>query len=246
MKRTKIIAIVVILLGIIGLVWIFTKGDAEQQVSRLDAVDTAGEFYRDWLKAAQTPTDAEPSLKTLAKSPILSKLLREKIENAQKNSENTTDPVLCQTTVPEDISMRRVYTTEDEVQILVTSKNKDVTDQASVTLRGYNGGWYIDDIQCSLGEYAPEREFSFEKTGFLIKNSIPKPYNPENWHLVFEENGEQGHVVPLFFDSESQCTNLDGNKSVCKSEQFTEATKVSIRAQMTERGASVKQLEFVK
>lgn len=245
MKKGKIIAVIIILLAVLSLVFLLNKND-EQQVSKLDAVDTTKEFYEAWLKAIQKPAEADPNIETLAKSPILSKSLKTKIASAQKDSENKVDPVLCQNTTPEEISTRRVYAVEEEVQILVTSKDKTVTNQAAVTLRKHNEGWYIDDIQCSLGEFAPEKEFSFEKTGFLIKNSIPKPYNPENWHLVFEENGEQGHVVPLFFDSESQCTNLDGNKSVCKSEQFTEATKVSIRAQMTERGASVKQLEFVK
>ena len=245
MKKTKVIAIIIILLGIIGLIWVFSKGEPEQQVSKLDAVDTAGEFYQNWLNALKAP-NAEPNIKTLSESPILSKSLREKIKNAQKDSETALDPVLCQTEVPEDISMRRVFITEDEAQMLVTSKNKEVTDQATVILRGYNDGWYIDDIQCSLGEFAPEREFSFEKEGFLLKDSIPEPYNPKNWHLVFEENGQSGHVVPLFFDSETQCTDLSGKESICKPEEFTEATKVFVRSQMTERGADVKQLQVVK
>lgn len=241
----KIIGVIVVLVAIIGLVWFFAMG-SEQQVSKLDAVDTTADFYDKWLKAAQQPTDADPSLATLAKSPILSKLLRDKIKNAQKDSNDTTDPVLCQTTVPEGISTRRVYINEDEAQILVTSKDKNVTGQALVTLAKYKEGWYINDIECSLGEFAPEREFSFEKEGYLMKDSIPAPYNPKDWHLVFEDNGQQGHVVPLFFNSESQCTNLDGNTSVCKPEQFNEAEKVSVRGQMTELGADIKQLKFVK
>ncbi len=245
MKKIKIIGVVAVLVAIVGLVWFFAKGGAEQQVSKLDATDTVGDFYDKWLKAAQMPTTADPNLATLAKSPILSKSLRAKIANAQKDSNTTTDPVLCQSTVPEDISMRRVFTSENEAQILVTSKDKNVTNQAFVTLNKYNNGWYINDIQCSLGEFAPEREFSFEKEGYLLKNSIPKPYNNKNWHLIFEDNGEPGHVVPLLFDSESQCTSLDGSKSVCKPDQFIEATKVFVRGQMTERGANVKQLEFV-
>lgn len=242
----KIIGVVVVLVAIVGLVWFIAKGSGEQQVSKLDAVDTAGDFYHKWLSAAQQPTDADPSLTTLAKSPILSKSLRDKIKSVQNDSNATIDPVLCQTTVPEEISTRRVYTSEDEVQILVTSKDKNATSQALVTLKKYNDGWYINDIECSLGEFAPEQEFSFEKEGYLLKDSIPTPYSPKDWHLVFEDNGEPGHVVPLFFDSESQCTSLDGSNSVCKPEQFTEATKVFVRSQMTERGANVQQLKFVK
>lgn len=246
MKNIKIIGTVVVLVLVIGLIWFFTKGSTEQQVSKLDAVDTVGNFYDQWLKAAQLPTTADPNLSTLAKSPILSKSLRAKIATARKNPNITADPVLCQTTVPEGISMRRVYMSESEAQILVTPKNKSVTDRALVTLNKYNNGWYINDIQCSAGEFAPEREFSFEKEGYLLKNSIPKPYDPKNWHLIFEDNSKPGYVVPLLFDSESQCTSLDGSKFVCKPDQFTEATKVFIRGRMVERGANVKQLEFVK
>lgn len=246
MKKIKIIGAAVVLVVIVGLVWFFAKGPTEQQVSKLDAVDTAGDFYRGWLEAAQQPATSDPSLATLAKSPILSKSLKDKIKTAQKDSDTTTDPVLCQTAIPEDISMRRVFMSEDEAQILVTSKDKNVTDQALVTLNRYNGGWYIDDIQCSLGEFEPEREFSFEKEGYLLKNSIPEPYDSKNWHLIFEDDGEPGHVVPLFFDAESQCTGLDGSVAVCKPDEFTEAAKVYVRSQMTERGADVVRMEFVK
>lgn len=243
-NKTKIVGVIVVLALIVGLVWSFSSGSNEQQVSKSDAVDTAGDFYRDWLKAVQIPREADPNLETLAKSPILSKLLRDKIKNAQKDSD--TDPVLCQSTVPEDISMRRVLITEEEAQMLVTSKDKNVTNQALVTLNKLNQGWYINDISCSAGEFAPEREFSFEKEGFLLKDSIPAPFNSKNWHLVFEENGESGHVAPLFFDSESQCVSLDGDKFVCESDKFTEVMKVFVHGQMTERGVSVNRQEFVK
>jgi len=243
MKKIIIIGVVIV---IAIFAFIFIGGSNEQQVSKLDTTDTVVDFYDKWLKAVQLPTTANPSLATLAKSPILSKSLRDRLISTRKDANTTIDPVLCQTVVPEEVSTRTVFENANEAQILVMSRDKKVTEQAIFTLMKYNDGWYINDIQCSLGEFAPEREFSFEKEGYLLKGSIPKPYDPKNWHLVFEDNGENGHVVPLFFDSKSQCTSLDGSKSVCKPDQFTEATKVSVHAQMTERGANVKQLEFVK
>jgi hypothetical protein len=246
MKKIIIFVVIVVLVAIAGLTWSFTKGSARQQVSRLDAIDTVGDFYDKWLKAVQQPTTADPDQAALAKSPILSKVLRTRLVSAQKNPTTTPDPVLCQTVIPENIATRVVYELEDKAQVLVTSRDKSATEQATVTLIKHNDGWYVDDIECSPGEFAPEREFSFERGGNLLKGSIPPPYNPKNWHLIFEENGELGHVVPLFFDSESQCTSLSGSKSVCKPDQLVETTKVFIRGQMTERGASVKQLEFVK
>jgi len=243
MKKITIIGAIVV---IVGLAWVLIGGSAQQQVSKLDVIDTVRDFYNPWLKAVQQPTTADPNLTTLAKSPILSKALRARLVSAVKQSDATLDPVLCQTVVPEDISARSVYVQEDKAQVLVTSRDKKVTEQATITLIRYNDGWYIDEIQCSAGEFEPEREFSFEREGYLLKGSVPKPYDPKNWHLIFEENDEPGHVVPLFFDSESQCTGLDGSKSVCKPEQFVETAKVFVRGQMSERGVSIKQQEFVK
>lgn len=243
----KIIKIIVVLAVIAGLVWFFKGGSIAPQVSnKLDAVDTVSSFYGEWLKAVKEPGTADPSKATLSKSPILSKEFRAKIESAGKDGSATVDPVLCQTTPPEAISQRSVFVRENEAQILITSKDKNVTNQAIIDLKKSNESWYINDVKCTLGEFEPEREFSFENEGFLLKGSIPKPYNPKNWHLVFEENGQAGHVAPLFFDKDSQCTSLDGSKAVCAPDKFVETSKVSVHAQMTEKGATVKKMEFVK
>lgn len=243
MKKITIIGVVLAVLAAVA--WFFVGGAGGQQVSKVDAIDTVKSFYDQWLVAVKDP-NVVPDRTTLAKEPILSKTLREKIADALKASDENLDPVLCQTLVPESISIRSVYESEEGAQILVTSKDKTVTNQAIVTLARLNDGWYINDIQCSLGEFAPEREFTFENEGFILKGSIPAPYDSKNWHIVFEQNGVPGHVAPLFFDSSSQCTDMKGTKSVCKPEDFIEASKVLVRGQMTERGATVNQLEFIK
>ena len=244
MKKISIIGVVLVLIA--GGIWMFNKNsdsDGGQSSATLDAVDSVSTFYDKWLLALKQPATAELDRATLAKSPILSKEFSDRLLVAMNTA---PDPVLCQKVVPENISIRNVYENKDEAQILVMSRYKKVTEQAVVTLTKSNDGWHINDIECSLGEIAPKREFSFEKQGFLIKKSIPKPYNSNNWHLVFEEDGKLGNVVPLFFDSASECTSLGGSKSVCKPEEFTETVKVFVRGQMSERGVSVKRQEFVK
>lgn len=246
MNKTKIIGVVVVLLVIVGGIWLFSRGGSSgQQVSKLDAVDTVGTFYDQWLNALKNPSAADPNKATLVKSPLLGKELKDRL--AKEIANNTSpDPVLCQTKVPEKITTSRVYEKAEEAQLLVMSRAKDASEAAIVTLAKLDGGWYINKIECSKGDIPPVREFSFEKEGFLLKASVPAPYDKKNWHLVFEENGELGHVAPLFFDATSECTSLDGKKSVCKPAEFKEATKVSVHAQMTERGATVKKMEFIK
>ncbi len=244
MKNKKIIGIVV-LLAVVVFAVITLKGGSTQQVSKLDITDTVGDFYSQWLKSAQD-SNVSPNKAKLAKSPILSKVLREHLASELKNPTSGVDPVLCQTVVPEGFSTRNVYQKDTEAQILVTSKDKNVSEQAIFTLTKLNDGWYINTIECSPGEFAPEREFTFESEGFLLKDSIPAPYNKKNWHLVYEEKGVQGNVVPLIFDKDSQCTDLDGKKAVCKPDQLTETAKTSIKGQMTEYGVSVKQLQLIK
>jgi len=245
MNKTKIIGAIVVI-AVLVVSWSLLTKSNKQQVSKLDVADTVIDFYENWLKAVKEPETATPDKATLASSPILSKELRTRLEEAVKSGDNAVDPVLCQAVVPESIATRNVYEHEAEAQVLVTSRDKSVTDQALVTLKKLKDGWYIDNIECSLGEFAPDREFTFEKEGYLLKGSIPKPYDSKNWHLIFEDNGKLGNVVPLIFNAKSQCMATDGKKTVCAPDSFTETTKAMVHGQMTERGAIVDHLELLK
>lgn len=243
----KVIILVVLLAVIGGIVWLVNGGNIDTtstQAKYADPADAVGDFYDQWLKAAQDPS-LTPDRSTLAKSPTLTKELSAKVAAALQTG-GGVDPVLCQSVVPQGITTRNVYEQADKAEILVTSKDKSVTKQAVVSLTKSSDSWFISEIQCTDGDIAPVQEFSFEKEGFLIKQSVPKPFNNKNWHLVFTQDGKPGNVVPLIFDAKSQCTNLEGVKAVCKPEQFKETAQVRVRGGMTERGATVAHLEFVK
>jgi hypothetical protein len=248
MKKKIILAVIAIII-IGGGIWL-AKGTTgvgslgSQAVRYTDPSDATSGFYNQWLKAAQDPT-ATPDRATLAKSAVLSKDVSATVA-AGLASGATPDPVLCQSAVPQAIVQRQVYVQADKAQMLVTSKDKSVYNEAVVTLDKVNDSWLITKIECTPGEIAPVKEFSFEKEGYLIKGSIPKPYNNKNWHLVFVEDGKPGNVVPLFFDAKSQCTNSDGTMAVCKPDQFVETDKVSVHGQMSESGVTVVRLQFVK
>jgi hypothetical protein len=64
----------------------------------------------------------------------------------------------------------------------------------------------------------------------------------EYWHLVYEQQGQSGYTVPLFFDEESTCIDLDGGEVVCKPDSFQEASHVFAQGQMLEAGLTVKRL----
>lgn len=242
MKNKKIITISLIVIILIAVI-IFTiaKNASKQEVAMGDPVDIVTDFYNPWLEAVKSET-TDPYTEGYSKSPILSKELRKKIAEAQ-GAEEYLDPVVCQTVVPEKIATRTVHESETDVQILITARKSESTQQAIVDLKALNGGWYIEDINCSPGEFAPEREFSFDREGALIKDSIPAPFNPEHWHIVFEENGELGHVAPLFFDADSVCVDKKGNESECDTSTFFEAMNVSVKGQMSESGVQVKRFE---
>ena len=231
-----------------GGIWFGKGGSSGPEASSVakyeEPADAADAFYKQWLTAAKDSA-LKPDRAMLATSPILTSELSTKVV-ASLQSGDALDPVLCQSVVPQDITLRNVYEETDKAQMLVTSKDKSVTKQAVVDLNKSGDTWVINNIQCTDGETGPVKEFSFEKEGFLIKTSVPKPFNNKNWHLVFTENGKLGNVVPLIFDAKSQCTNLEGTKAVCKPDQFKEADKVLVRGGMTERGATIVQLQFVK
>jgi len=237
---------IVALIVVAGAWFILSTGqDSGQVVSDKAPAEVVLDFYDPWV-AARRSTSTDPYQSGLAQAPILSKELSARLVSTEGQPDSEPDPVLCRATIPTQLSARPVFEGEDEAQVLVTSREQGATEQALVTLKHLRGGWYINDIECSLGEFAPEQgEFSFEKEGFLLK-SVEPPLDPKYWHLVFEENGEQGHVAPLFFGPASMCQKLDGSTAVCDPSTFTETSKALIQGSMTERGVDVERVELLK
>ena len=213
-----------------------------QEVSSSTPVDIVLDFYTPWLEAMKS-SSTNPYKSGLASEKILSKELRARLMSTEGHSATEIDPVLCQTTVPEGVTGRVVAEQKDEIRVLVLAKDKKLTAQSVFTLKRLNDGWFIDGISCFPGEFDIPKEFSFDREGYALKN-VPPPLDPKLWHIVFEENDEQGHAVPLFFSATSTCLSVDGNESVCIPDQFVEATKIHVYGQMTERGVEVSRLEF--
>ena len=238
----KIIIAVVVLVVAVG-AWMFIKnGSMGQQVSKGDTIDTVNEFYASWLKAV-SPADKA----TLAGTPYLSSSLQSKLTSALADTASTLDPVLCQAKAPSAISVKTLSEKDGKAEIIVSPRGGSSSEVAIVSLNQIKTGWYINDINCSGGDVAPAQgEFTFDTEGFLLKKSVPKPFNNKNWHLVFEQNGEKGHIVPLIFSKDSQCTSLSGTTATCKPEQFTEATKALVQGDLTELGVAVKKLTLKK
>lgn len=241
------IVLLMVVLGGVAAFFVFSGSTSStQEVSTDEPTDIVYDFYLPWLEAALS-TSTNPYKEDLLKYPYLGKELRARLKEAEKNSDGV-DPVICQTTLPSKISTRIVSKTEEQVEILVTpsrSAQSLSTEQSLVTLLPLNGGWYINEIRCSAGEIGPEREFSFDREGFLLKD-VPKPLNPEYWHLIFEEDGELGHFAPLLFSAGSVCVALDGNAGACAPETFVETSKAHVQGEMSEIGVEVKRLEFKK
>jgi hypothetical protein len=249
--------IVIVILGLLGVIIVsvvsfivFRSGkDADlvtgdQETSTADPIDVVLDFYNPWL-AATKATSTNPYASGLAASKILGEALRSRLISSEGDLDTDIDPVLCQTTTPERVTGRIVSRQENEVRVLVMPKEKELTAQSVFTLKRHNEGWFIDSIMCSPGEFALPREFSFETEGYLLK-SVPPPLDPQYWYVVFEDNGEPGHAVPLLFSMTSKCISIEKEEQVCIPDQFGEAAKVSVFGQMTEAGAEVTRLEFVQ
>jgi hypothetical protein len=233
-KKLAAVAALVAVLALAGValgLWWHAK--TKQQVSTDESVEIVHDFYSRWLEAAQS-TSTDPYREGLADWPLLGDALRARIVAAQGGS----DPVLCQTAVPEKISTRRVYEGADKVEILVTARRSTSTEQAIVTLLPLDGGWYIDDIMCSPGEFAPEPEFTFDREGVLSKDASGA------WHLVFVEDGQAGHEAPLRLGAQSVCHASDGTTVACSPDLFAEGAKAHVRGQMTEMGVDVTLVEL--
>lgn len=243
-RRTLIIggAAAAVIVIAIGAYVVWDNYGRPQMVSTREPIDVVQDFYTPWLDAALSTTTT-PYREGLAQAPILSREVRNYIKDAQ--AKGLIDPVLCQTTLPADIALRMVSSTTAQAEVLVTARKSTSTEQAIVTLRALSGGWYINAIKCSPGEFGPQREFSFDQEGYLLK-SVPATLDPKYWYIVFEQDGEKGHYAPLLLNASSTCRDFAGTTAPCNAANFMEATKVHVQGQMTELGVQVTRIELVK
>ncbi len=233
------------LLSVVSILYIQSReNETQQEDLQAEPVDIALDFYNAWLKAVQSTTTT-PYADGLANEEILSEELRALLIASEGRLDTEIDPILCQTTTPMHATGRVVSTEENETRILIMAKEAELTAQSVFTLKRFGDGWFIDSVACTPGEFALPREFSFEKEGYLLKD-LPTPFNPQDWHIVFTEDGEAGHVVPLFFGTDSLCHSLELTEALCAPDQFVSGTKIHVYGQMTERGAEVKRLEFIE
>lgn len=244
-NKKLIIGCVVAVAAIVIVAIFFMRGGGmnlgfSQEVSTESPINTTLNFFDPWLAAVQAES-TDPYQEGLHEYSILSAELRAHIAGSRGGD---VDPVLCRSVDPEQLSARPVYTRDDEAKVLITSSNPEQFEQSIVTLMSHNNGWYISGIECAAGEFAPEREFTFEQKGFLLK-SVPAPYDSNRWHIVFEQDGQAGFVAPLSFNGGSMCSG-GGSETVCDQNSFVEPSEVMVRGQMTETGVEVQKLEFVE
>jgi len=258
MKKQHVIIGALVLLTVVGVIfWQINESNNGNDVISLeeaqqvreeagDPVEITMDFYKEWLNAVQDIT-ASPYTSGVLDNPVLGDTVRAYVRDTQEaGSINGIDPVLCQSITPKKLRSKVLAVHADTAEILVLAKleSGNSPEQAAVSLQVVDGAWQITNISCASGESAPEREFSFAREGFLLK-SVPAPLDSRYWHLVFEQNGELGHTVPLFFDADSICIALDESEAVCDENLFTDAEKAFVQAQMTETGAMVKRLQLL-
>ena len=247
----KYILIGVIVLLVAVAAWWFTQSKSSSTEDEVELrgvegepVDIALDFYEAWLRASKS-TSTNPFPEVVNNSEALSVKLSERLLEIINNpTEDQVDPVLCQASLPEKFRVKTIFEKEETVQLMILAKDKESKGQAVVDLKAHDNLWEITDITCLFGETAPPQgEFSFDKEGQLLK-SVPPPLNPDYWHLVFEENGQFGHTVPLLLDENSECTKANGEKSVCTEDMLTQTVTVRVQGDMEEAGLKVKKIQF--
>jgi len=238
-----------LLIIILGVWWLSNGGEntgdddagASATTPTTDPLDAVLAFYTPWLDAVLSTT-TDPYQANLNTNDGLSTAVQLYLADSQGGE---LDPVLCQTEVPEEVRGRELFRTDDEAEVQILSRGLPERSPtfALVRLVAVDGEWQINEIACRSGESGPEREFTFEREGYLLK-SVPEPLNDDYWHLVYTENNIPGQTVPLFFDAESQCQVDEGAFFTCDETQLQEATYASVQGNMTEAGVDVRSMSY--
>ena len=254
MNNKKYISTGVVLLMVLVGVWFMLAPEVHESENQVavssapteEATDITSEFYKSWLVAVQSTT-TDPYQAGLSTDQLLTDNVRTYLVDAQKDAEvSMIDPVLCLSFVPKRIGVKSIFAsdTSAEVQVLARGNDDKASEYAVVGLIAVEGKWKIDAIACMFGESAPDREFPFDREGFLLKG-VPPQLDSNFWYLVFEENGKAGHVAPLTFDSSSVCISPEGSESVCDPNQFVNPSQAHVQGGMTEAGAIVQRIQML-
>lgn len=220
-----------------------TKTDEPNIPVEADPVDTVMDFYNQWVDA-RTATDTDPYAAGLNQNEDLTDLLKAELTAAQESfTTENTDPILCISTVPEGLKTRTVSRTDTTALVLLTERGGAGLPIALVRLVGVNGQWKLDNIDCNAGETGPTLgDYTFDRTGFLLKDSVQPPLDPNNWYLVYESDGINGYTAVLNFTDASNCTSQTGESATCPNSLY-EAEYVHVQGNMTEAGVEVVQIE---
>ena len=248
-KQTGLVigVVVVIVLAIIGWQWL-GSGSSSGTTEELSAVpvddpmDVTMELFGPWLSGVKSTSTEFNRSELLVAAPLTADL-RDRLQQ-QIEVQSALDPVLCQIDIPERVGTKSVFTNDFEAQVLVIARGTKVPEQALVTLIAVDGKWVVSDITCSRGELAPDVEFTFEREGNLLKQSLQPPLNNEQWHLIYTRDGVAGNAIPVLFDANSTCVMTDGSEQVCAPDQLTEATAVLLQGAMQEAGVLVERMQL--
>lgn len=202
------------------------------------------DFYESWIEARKSLGD-DSLPQELITNPILSPAMQLALKEASESFRETGyDPVLCSSFVPTRVKSKNVFDTNEEAQLLMYLNIEGASSNALVNLAPQDGAWVITTIDCSSIEEAPDRgEYNFDREGRVLKESLQAPFDSNNWHLVFEQDGTAGHVAPLFTEN-TVCT-VNGAETPC-AEALFEPALVRVQGNMSETGVEVGRIEILE
>jgi hypothetical protein len=252
-KQLYIFIIIGVIIIVGALLWLFrspgetnlASEDIQMRGIPGESIDVALDFFEAWSEARLSTTTDPYQAQLVERQEVGVSLKKKLLESETQFRETSFDPVLCQNEVPGKFRAKSVYENEQGAQILIMPKEKEGGIQSIVTISKHDGLTEIVDISCSAGEQAlVQGEYHFDTVGFLLKQSVQPPLDPQYWHLVFAQGGVLGYTVPLFFSEISMCA-IDGVEQSCNDGLLMETMKVQIQGSMTEAGVEVSRLTLV-
>jgi ABC-type cobalt transport system substrate-binding protein len=243
-QQTIVLILVAVIVGVLA--WLFFSNglggfDATNEQAKTDPLDVAPRLYSPWLSALQA-TSTEPDFGLLLTTAPITPELRSRLQQHVDQPTSNVDPVICQPIVPGRLGAKVVYITDDTAELMVVTRGNRVPEMALYTLQWQDSDWIISDITCSRGEIAPEQEYSFEREGNLLKDSLQPPLDSSKWHLIYTRDDVAGYAIPLEFNESSVC--ISDVETVCDQSILSEAASAKIQGAMLESGVLVERLEL--